>query len=369
MKVAILGTRGIPANYGGFETFADELSQELVRRGHEVTVYGRRSFFSRAQPESLNGVTSLKTPTIYSKYFETPLHAVTSFIDVVTKRNFDILLLCNAANSPFAIILKLFSKTPLIINVDGIERKRKKWGVLGKLGYRLGEFCSVKFASRIVSDADVIKKYYLERYGVESSVIRYGAHAPVTAPGPVHTMFNLIPGEYFLYVSRLEPENNALGVIEAYVASGIDHQLVIVGDAPYADEYKEKLRAAANERVIFTGFQFGKAYRELRSNCFAYIQASEVGGTHPALVEAMAHGNYIIANDVPEHREVLKEHGEYYPKNDFAALSQQFRRIATLSFEERSLRGMQAQRYAQQHYTWPTITDQYEKLFGDLTAK
>ncbi len=369
MKVAILGTRGIPANYGGFETFADEISVELVRRGHEVTVYGRRPFFSRSTTESLNGVISLKTPTIYSKYLETPLHAVTSFIDVVTKRNFDILLLCNAANSPFALILKLFSKTPLVINVDGIERKRKKWGLLGRLGYRLGEFCSVKFATQIVSDADVIKQYYLDSFGVESKVIRYGANAPVIAPGPVHEMFNLIPGEYFLYVSRLEPENNALGVIEAFVASGIDRQLVIVGDAPYADEYKAKLRSAANERVIFTGFQFGKAYRELRCNCFAYIQASEVGGTHPALVEAMAHGNYVIANDVPEHREVLKEYGEYYQKNNFNELAQLIKRISTMSLKERRLCGSHAQRYAQEQYSWRAITDQYEKLLTDLIPR
>lgn len=369
MKIAILGTRGIPANYGGFETFADELSRELVNRGHQVAVYGRRNFFKVQEPQIINGVVSIKTPTIYSKYLETPLHAFTSFIDVVRHQSFDVLLLCNAANSPMAWILALFNKAPIIINVDGIERKRKKWGFLGKIGYRLGEFCSVKFSDRIVSDANCIQEYYRERYGIESDVIRYGARAPFVGIGAVHKKFNLTAGEYFLYVSRLEPENNALGVVQAYVKSGVTRPLVVVGDAPYADDYKAQLRAAANDRVIFTGFQFGDAYRELRSNCFAYIQATEVGGTHPALVEAMAHGNYIIANDVPEHRETLHDCGEYYAKNDFVMLSEVFKRVAGMSAADRRVMQDKAVAFAQAQYSWSAITDQYEALFKRVLNK
>lgn len=361
LRIALLGTRGIPARYGGFETFAEELSTRLVARGHEVTVYGRRRFF-RGQPSESNfrGVRLILTPTVMHKYLETPLHALTSFIDL-WRRRFDVVLLCNAANSPFAWLVRLRG-LPLFINVDGIERRRSKWNSLGRLWYLIGERASVWFATRIVADADVIAEYYRERFGCESVVIAYGAEPRPLPPGPVHQQFGLKSKEFILYVSRLEPENNALGVIEAYCRSGVSMPLVVVGDAPYADEYKQKLRAAAGAGVIFTGFQFGDAYRELRSNCYCYIQATEVGGTHPALVEAMAYGNCIIANDTPEHREVLSDCGTYYPFNDFHALAVLLRECV-LAPETAETFGRRAAARARESYSWDKICDHYEQLF------
>ena len=159
MKIALLGTRGIPARYGGFETFADEISKELTSRGHSVTVYGRRPFFTASTlPSSIDGVGVRITPTIMHKYLETPLHALTSFLDLFTKK-FDVVLLCNAANSPFAWLGRLRG-LPIAINVDGVERRRSKWNALGRIWYRLGELSSVLFGSAVVSDAHVIADYY-----------------------------------------------------------------------------------------------------------------------------------------------------------------------------------------------------------------
>lgn len=360
MRVAILGTRGIPASYGGFETFAEELSTRLVKRGHDVTVYGRHPFFRRPKLDSpYRGVHLVSTPTIMHKYLETPVHALTSFADIWIRR-FDAILLCNAANSPFAWIVRL-KGLPLYINVDGIERRRSKWNSLGRLWYKLGERCSVWFASRVVADAEVISRYYLEKFNCKSSVITYGADPVPCPPGKVLAQFHLRAKDYVLYVSRLEPENNALGVIEAYKTSGLTLPLVIVGDAPYSDDYKTRMRAAAGPGVIFTGFQFREAYRELRTNCAIYIQATEVGGTHPALVEGMAYGNCIIANDTPEHKEVLGDAGEYYSFNDFGQLAE--RMVALVGAPERLRElGERAQLRARSLFSWDIITDQYEKL-------
>lgn len=169
MKIAILGTRGIPGAYGGFETFADEISRRLVKRGHEVIVYGRTSLFTK-KVELVGDVKQIRTGTIFQKYLETPVHAITSNIDA-RKLKFDVALICNAANSPFAWIL---SNTPKLINVDGIERKRSKWNSLGKLWYRLGEGCSVLFCDKIIADAKVIAEYYQKTYNRQCEVIPYG---------------------------------------------------------------------------------------------------------------------------------------------------------------------------------------------------
>lgn len=362
--LAIMGTRGIPARYGGFETFAEELSTRLASRGYSVTVYGRRFFGSEPVTDrQYRGVTIRTIATLPFKYLETPLHGLLSFLDLF-RRQYDVVLLCNAANTLTAWIVKLF-RTPLIVNVDGIERKRKKWGAVGRVGYRLGELCSVWFADRIVADAEVIGKYYADEYRVESEIIAYGADPKRVDTTATLKQFELEPQRYLLYVSRLEPENNALGVIEAFGKVESDLKLVIVGDAPYAKAYKQKLIAAANSKVVFTGFQFEQAYHELRSHCYLYIQATEVGGTHPALVEAMAFGNCIVANDVPEHREVLGDSGRYYRKNDWRDLENQLRRLIAVPEEVQEL-GQRAAERASERYSWDRIVDQYEQMLGGL---
>lgn len=371
LKIAILGTRGIPARYGGFETFAEELSTRLVTRGHELTVYRRHTLFSkRPQEEIYRGVRLVSAPTVMHKYLETPLHAFFSFLDLLS-RDYDAVLLCNAANSPFAWLCNL-RRVPIAINVDGIERKRAKWNALGRAWYLLGERCSIWFADRVIADAKVISDYYAETYRQPTTVIAYGASAVRRPPGGVLSQFNLEARGYILYVSRLEPENNALGVISAYVnlpSSLQEHtKLVIVGDAPYAEEYKAKLREAANSNVIFTGYQFAEAYQELQSNCLMYVQATEVGGTHPALIEAMAYGNCVIANGSDENREVLAEAGEIYRKNDFAHLTEILERL--LSDEKLvSELGSRAAERASALFNWEVITDQYEKLFYELARE
>jgi glycosyltransferase involved in cell wall biosynthesis len=316
------------------------------------------------------GVERRSSWTIRNKYLETPLAALTSFISLCFQPA-DLVVLCNAANSPFAWILRLRG-VPVAINVDGIERKRKKWSAIGRLWYRLGERCSVWFGSRVIADAGVIADYYRSHYSITPAVISYGAEEVVVPPGAAHKEFGITAGGYILYVSRLEPENNALGVIEGYQRSGVTLPLVIVGDAPYADAYKHALRAAAERctsgRVHFTGFRFGEQYRELRSNCALYIQATEVGGTHPALLEAMAHGNCIVANDVPEHREVLGEAGEFYPFNDFTELGVTLRRLCSEEGRRKTL-GSLARARARELYSWNAVTDQYVQLITETLSR
>lgn len=366
MKLAILGTRGIPANYGGFETFAEQLAVRLVRRGHAVTVYGRPHFVDRALHGQLyRGVQVCILPTVRHKYLDTVVHTFLSCVHTLYCR-YDVVLICNAANSPFAFIPRL-SSSKVVLNVDGIERLRKKWNAAGKLYYRVGEWLATKTPNAIVADAEVIERYYRETYGVSSVMIPYGCElAPATATAALDR-FGLVPRQYLLYVARLEPENNADIVIRAFRTLETSMCLAVVGDAPYATEYKARLRALAGHdpRVVFTGFVFGEGYRELQSHAACYVQATEVGGTHPALVEAMGLGNCVIANGTPENHEVLGNAGLLYALNDADDLRRQLERVLA----DESLRtelGCRARARAQERYSWDSVTNQYEALFQRL---
>jgi len=382
LKIGICGTRGIPACYGGFETFAEELGARLVERGHEVTVYGRKHVIDY-EGDEWRGIKLKLLPSLRTKYLETVSHTFLSLVDAA-RRRFDVILVCNAANSPFVWIPRLFG-TPVAVNVDGVERLRSKWSAVGRLWYRLGEWCSVKFASRIVADADVIRDYYEQEYKADSTVIAYGfwdgAHKAVVEkargdkPGfselissSIIQDLGLESGSYLLYVSRLEPENNSLLVVEAYNSLSESMRkmpLVIVGDAPYADAYKARVMEIAGDSVVFTGFQFGDSYRALQLGAYLYIQATEVGGTHPALVESMGFANCIIANDTPEHREVLGDAGSYYEKNSLKDLS---RLMEELISDEKRVKSCREAAYKRvcERYRWAEIVSRYERLFWSL---
>lgn len=365
MRIAILGTRGIPANYGGFETFAEKLSTRLVARGHEVTVYCRSHYVSPDKSEH-EGVRLKVLPTIRHKYLDTIVHTLLSAINAALKR-FDAVLICNAANSPLIPILT-WTGTPVAVNVDGLERKRKKWNRLGQLYYRIGERSSVWFATEVVTDAQVIQDYYLSEYGADSTMITYGAEIERRYDPKTIEQFGIKPHEYILYVSRLEPENNASMVIEAFKKVQTDLRLVIVGDAPYADAYKKRLKdlAAEDPRIVFTGFVFGEGYKALQQNAYAYVHATEVGGTHPALIEAMGFGNCVLSLATPENLEVIGAAAiPYENAQDLAEKLQKLVNNENLVEEFRN----KAQEHVQKNYSWDSITDKYERLFAELAKK
>jgi glycosyltransferase involved in cell wall biosynthesis len=365
MRIAILGTRGIPASYGGFETFAEHLSTRLVARGHDVTVYGRAHYVSPRQLE-FHGVHLRVLPTIRHKYFDTVVHAFLSSLHAVSER-FDAVLMCNAANAPFVPILR-FTGTPVAVNVDGLEHKRKKWGWLGRRYYLLAERLSTLLPNVVVTDARTIQDYYLSRYRTSSRMIAYGSEVERRPDRAAVRKWRVEPNRYVLYVSRLEPENNAHLVIEAFKKVRTAYRLLIVGDAPYAREYINdlKARAGSDRRIIFTGFVFGQDYRALQQNAYCYVHATEVGGTHPALVEAMGYGNCVLTLATPENVEVVGNAG--IPYADELDLTEKLQRVLRDGSLVQSFRN-RAQARVQQFYDWERVVDEYEKLFADLAGQ
>jgi glycosyltransferase involved in cell wall biosynthesis len=367
MRIAIAGTRGIPAAYGGFETLAWELGTRLAARGHEVTVYCRRGRTDESIPVP-PGIRRRFLPYLPGKYLETVSHTGLSAFDSLV-RDYDAMWLGNAANAIFAGLPRVRG-TVVALNVDGIERQRKKWGLAGRLWYALGERLALVFPSVIVSDAEVIRAYYRERYRRDSVVIAYGAPILDRDPPPDlarHGLPGVRPGRYFLYVSRLEPENQADLVIRAYRDVPGDVPLLIVGDAPYAEAYKASLRrlAAADPRVRLTGAIYGDGYRDLQRGALAYIQATSVGGTHPALIEAMGAGNLVLAYGTPENTEVLSGTGLLF--HDTPTLTAKLAEVVAEPHGQRfdALRAAARER-AQAAYSWDAVTTAYEQLFARL---
>ena len=354
---ALLGTRGIPANYGGFETFAEELATRLVGRGHRVTVYCRE----RHSERQFRGVDLVYVPTIRHKYFDTIVHTALSTLHLLFHRR-DAVLYCNAANAIFTILPRALGM-PVALNVDGLERNRKKWNSLARTWYLISEWLSTKLPTRIVTDAGEIERYYMERYGASSNFIPYGADTQALESREAVDRLGLEPREYFLYVSRMEPENNGLLVREAFEKLPTPKKLALIGDAPYAADYIARVRDTSDPRIVIPGAIYGQGYRELQSHCFAYVHATEVGGTHPALIEAMGRGALTMYLNTPENAEVAGDAGIAF---ETGTLGEVMERVLRMDLAEQERYRVAARRRVEEHYSWDAVTTAYEKLLMRL---
>ncbi|HZS51838.1 MAG TPA: DUF1972 domain-containing protein [Bryobacterales bacterium] len=358
MRIALLGTRGIPGRYGGFETFAEELSIRLVRRNHQVTVYCRRNRMSPGQSE-YRGVRLVTLPTIAHKYLDTAAHTFFSTLHLLVRRA-DVALYCNGANTIFTILPRL-AGVPALINVDGLERNRKKWNALARAWYAFSERLATLLPTAVITDAQSIADYYLARYNQPTYFIPYGAATGQVEGKETLDRLGIEPGKYWLYVSRMEPENNAHLVVRAFEKTSASMKLVMVGDAPYAGEYIRQVRATRDPRILFPGAIYGNGYHQLQAHCFAYIHATEVGGTHPALVEAMGRGRPVLYLNNRENAEVAGGVGVPFDALE-SSLADAIERVAAMPGPERQKLGELALQRVRERYDWESITDRYEQL-------
>jgi len=367
MKIAMIGTRGVPANYGGFETCVEELGRRLAERGHEVTVYCRSSSYPERLPAYL-GMELVYLPCFKGKAVETLSHTFLSVLHASFMRSFDVLMVFNAANSPALAVPRLLGKK-IAINTDGLEWKRGKWGVVARRYYKSAEWLSTRLADRIVADSTGIQDYYRDTYGKESTYIAYGAYPGVSRDPKLIEPMGLKPGGYFLQVTRFEPENNPLLTIQAYKKLKTDKKLVLVGGVPYRSGYAEEMArlAKGDPNIIMPGYIFEKELlNELWCNSFAYVHGNEVGGTNPALLQSMGSASFVIAIDVPFSRDVLSGAGIFFDK-DAASLAQKMNwaienKDGLEPFRKRAVDRIR------EHYSWERVADGYEALFYGLAG-
>ena len=364
MRVAFIGTRGVPATYSGFETFVEQLGSRLAARGHEVTVYCRRHHV-RTRLDSYLGMRLMHIPGIATKHLDTLTHTALSTLHAITQR-YDVVVLCISGNSPFAIFLQL-AGAKVVLNVDGSDWRRKKWGRLARAYIRASEWIGTRTPNVTVTDSQVMSQYYRSRFGVETECIAYGAELAQPEGDAILRRLNLEPRRYLLLVGRFVPENCIDHLVESYERLRPPLRCVVVGDAPYAGHYIASVKERG-PHVDFPGYVFGEGYRELLHNAYATVLCSEVGGTHPVLLEAMAAGNCVVVNNTRVNLEVIGDAGVPYDGSRGADGLLDVLRWLVRDKEAVEQYRERARARAEQCYSWESVTQRYENLFARLLA-
>jgi glycosyltransferase involved in cell wall biosynthesis len=367
LHVAMLGTRGVPAAYGGFETAVEEIGRRLVDRGHAVTVYCRSGSPAGGpvRDEHL-GMRLVHLPALRLKALETLSHTALSVAHLGTRARPDAAFVFNAANAPFVPLLRSRG-IPTTVHVDGLEWKRDKWGGTARRYYRWAEQQSVRSADALIADAQGIVDYYRDEFAVPTELISYGTRILQNPAGDRLRELGLTPNGYHLAVARFEPENHVDVIIEGFLRSSSQLPLVVVGSAPYAGAHGRRIAAlAADPRVRLLGGLWDQdQLDQLYAHAVSYLHGHSVGGTNPSLLRAMGASTAAIAWDVGFNREVLGVFGAYF--RDSATLASliedaEFNPHHTLEV------GVALQHRAGLLYNWGHVTDGYEDLAYRLVA-
>jgi glycosyltransferase involved in cell wall biosynthesis len=367
LRIAIIGCKGIPAGYSGFETFAEELATRLVELGHDVTVYCRRGaqYLEETPPDEYKGVRLIYTPYLRQRELETLSHELTSIVDSF-RRPFDLYYFLGTRSAPFYVPVR-WSRRIVVVNTDGLEWKRRKWNRLGRAYLRAAEWIAVRLAAdHLVSDARAIAEYFRETYGADSEYLTNGAYVLHDLPEGSLDRWGLEPGSYYLVACRIEPENNIDLIVEEFLASGSERELVIAGGMNYETPYWTELqRLGARGRVRFLGPVYGPFLVEtLHLGCYGYLHGHEVGGTNPSLLKAMGCANGVLALDTPFNAENLDGTGVLWHK-DRGDLAAKIRWAEEHPDELRDL-GRRAQDRIGEHYTWDLVAERHDRYFREL---
>lgn len=362
VKIAILGTRGIPAGYGGFETFAEHLSQKLVYFGYDVTVYcedtdRKPRYFHEVKLE-------------YSKYKKSanPLLFYLDSLWNASKSN-TVLIVAGTGGS-FFYLIPVVRKVVIMTNVDGLESKRGKWSFFKKLFIKLTERIAVKMSDVVIADSHEIKRYIMHFYKLNDEKvyqIEYGAEINDCSDAQVLEKYSLKHHGYYLIVARLEPENNIHMIIDGYLRSNSRRILAIIGNIRKTDYINTLLRYRTDKVRFLDGIYDKRELNVLRKSCFAYMHGHSVGGTNPSLLEALGSGNICICHDNPFNREVTDSQMYYFDNQD---------RLASIidDLESTEATTLSEKRYFAQsriinYYNWTSIAEKYRVLLLRYTEQ
>ena len=367
LKIAIIGSRGYPHVYSGYETLVKELSERLVKNGHHVRVYCHSLLFIK-KPRRVNGIELVYAPSIKSKIFSQLFNSFFSFIHACFS-NTDVVLVVNSANGPFGLLTKLF-RIPTAINVDGMEWLRPKWKGLGSIYFKWASKMATLFYDQIINDSDEMRKIYLNLFKKDSKVIAYGADIRKSKNPDLINVWDIKKREYYLVIGRLIPDNNADLIINGFLKSNSNKKLVIIGDVPYKDAYASDLKNMVDKRLVFTGYVKDQdLLTELYHNCYVYVHGHEFGGTNPTMIKAMAYGCAILALDTVFNKEMLQKgkFGLFFKKELISVTNQidycEKENILMDKLRQESVNGITKK------YNWDFVTSQYLEVFKNLVSQ
>jgi len=359
LKIAILGTRGIPNQYGGFEQFAEYLSVRLVKKGHDVTVYNPH--FHRHQKDTFQGVKIIKkwSPEAFIGAAANFLYDYLCLRDAL-KKNYDVILECGYNPAALFYYICPIEKSVIITNMDGMEWKRNKWNTITKKMIRFFEKCGVKKSHYLVADNPAIAEYFLQTYGRESEMIPYAAKIFSNPDVKVLSEYNITEKSYYLLIARLEPENNVEMILDGYIKSKSDYPFLVIGklNTKHAQYLVKRYRKYKNLRFLGGIYDIIKI-NNLRFYSLAYFHGHSVGGTNPSLLEAMACGCFIMAHDNAFNKYVLGENAKYF--NSDQAVRRHIDEQLTDKTYGKKYAANNA-REIEKRYNWEVITEQYERL-------
>ncbi|WP_378147692.1 glycosyltransferase [Cnuibacter sp. UC19_7] len=364
-SVAILGTRGYPSFYGGFETAVRHLAPYLADHGWSVTVYGRPGSRGASDDEADPRIEVVSTRGIESKSLSTISYGFTGSFDLARRRRHDVVLVMNVANGYFLPFLRARG-IPTLVNVDGMEWEREKWGRVAKKVFLGGAALTARWADEIVVDSEVIGERWLSRWGRNGTFIPYGGSPANASSSPP---LGLTAGGYVLIVARLVPENSIPEILATVPRLPVHVPVVLVGSSGYGGELEDRARSLDSEYSNFHWLGHVKddgLLHSLWQNAGVYVHGHSVGGTNPALVQAMALGAPTTARDTPFNREVMGAGASYW--SDAASLEESVLQIVESQALQKRLRALAIER-AQRQYTWELVCGAYDRALTGLVDR
>jgi len=368
MKIAMIGTKGNPADAGGAEKHVQELSIRLVERGHEVTVYCRSTYATGNRTEFM-GIKLKTIKTINNKNLDAIVYTFKATIDAL-KNDFDVYHYHSIGPASLSLIPKLMGKK-VVVTVHGLDWQRAKWGFIARLYLRLGEFITGKFSGMVISVSSNLAEYFIEKYKRDKETVFFIPNGVniynLQQPEEINSM-NITPGNYILFLARLVPEKGAHYLIEAYKRLNTDKKLVIAGGSSFSDNYVESLKtmASGNDNIIFTGSVKGDLLKELYSNCYLYVLPSDIEGMPLTLLEAMSYGKWCLVSNIEENQVVISngEFGNSFEKSNVDDLTSKL--DFELNNKEINQKSEEIMEYVKENYDWESVTEKTVEVYNKI---
>ncbi len=363
MRIAFLTTMGIPARYGGFETCVEEISTRLAKKGHEVIVYcGYKG--SKPKMETYKGIQLNHIPCLKNKFLDFPFRAFVSAVDVLTKK-VDIAHFYGSDAWPFVILPRLIS-VQTVLSLDGLVWNRRSYPSWVRNILRSTAGFALYTPKITTVDSRSVQNWYHKNYSKSPIYVPYGANIDQTEPDEEYLKkLGLEKGRYILFVGRLVHEKGVHHLVKAFGKTRTDFKLAIVGSDPYSKEYESFLKAIASENTLFLGYIYGKRCQDLFKGAYLYVTPSELEGTSPALLTAMAHGKCVLVSDIPENMETVDKVGFFFKHGDAQNLQNRLQfLLSNPEIVEKT--GLKAIEHIRANYNWDKITDLLERIYFSL---
>ena len=369
MKLAIIGQKGIPSRAGGVEIHVEEIASRLACYGENVTVYCRESYCEEKY-DKYKGINIKYIPSINTKHLDAITYTFLATIDAIKSKS-DIIHYHALGPSLLSFIPRIFGKK-VIVTSHGLDWKREKWGIAGRLALKLGEIASIKFPHKTISVSKSMVKYYKEKYkNTDIIYIPNGIDEKKNlVPNKIKEKFNLEKDQYILFLARLVPEKGAHYLIDAFKNLETSKKLVIAGGSSHSDDYVNELKEKAkdNPNIIFTGFVTGDLVDELFTNAYLYVLPSEIEGLPISLLEAMSYGQACLVSDIEENLEVVEKNAMYFKSKDTSDLEKQ---LKTLISNKELVNNYKAasKDFILKKYNWDDVAIKTREVLNSLVSK